>query len=84
VNHTGDARNGYIIVTQTSVTLWDVQNMLISPGFYSNEHYAPYFALNLVGGDFVGLVVRDGPDEPRMYGNIDITQASMLAVLRKN
>ncbi|OIQ76392.1 hypothetical protein GALL_419280 [mine drainage metagenome] len=76
------ARNAYAIVTETPVTLWEVQNMLSSPGFYSDDRYAPYWAINLVGGDYAGLIVKGtGPD--RTFGNVDITQASVLAIVRR-
>jgi hypothetical protein len=79
-----NARNAYLIVTETSVTLWDIQNMLISHGFYSDEHFAPYFALSLVGGDYAGLLVKD-PTKAVVtpFGNVDIAQASVLVVLPK-
>jgi hypothetical protein len=77
-----NARNGYLIVTQTSVTLWDIQHMLTSPAFYSNEHFAPHWALNLVGGDYAGLIIGGRPDP--YIGNVDVTQASVLAVVPRN
>jgi len=79
------ARNGYIIVTETAVNLWELQNMLSSSNFYDNRNYAPNWALNMVGGDYAGLVVklRDSKD-PIKVGNTDIVQASMLAVVRRD
>jgi hypothetical protein len=83
VNHLADARNGYIIVTETSVTLWDIQDMLTSPKFYADDHYAPYFSLNLVGGDYAGMIVKSDGAEPKRLGNTDITQASMIAIMKR-
>jgi hypothetical protein len=78
------ARNAYIVVTQTPVTLWEMQSMLSSSAFYANDQYAPYWAVNLVGGDYAGLIVKSprSMDVTRV-GNTDITQASMLVVLRR-
>ncbi len=80
------ARNAYIIVTETPVTLWEVQNLLTSPAFYANDQYAPYWAVNLVGGDYAGLVLKPaGSDaKPIGIGNTVITQASILAVVPRN
>ena len=76
------ARNAYIVVTETAVTLWELQNMLSSSGFYDNDQYAPLWALNLVGGDYAGLIIKvSGLD--KLIGNADITQASMLAIVRR-
>jgi hypothetical protein len=77
------ARNAYLIVTKTPVTLWELQGMLVSPGFYSNTQYAPEWSVNLVGGDYAGMVIQ-GPDGALVeVGNTTITQASVIAVVRK-
>jgi hypothetical protein len=82
INPRNTARNAYFIVTETSVTLWEIQEMLVNPAFYANELVAPYFAINLVGGDYAGLLVKDpGKGEVQGFGNVDITQASVFAVL---
>lgn len=80
------ARNAYIIVTETPVTLWELQNLLTSPAFYANDQYAPYWAVNLVGGDYAGLVLKlpGGDAKPLGIGNTVITQASILAVVPRN
>jgi hypothetical protein len=78
-----NARNAYILVTHDSVALWDIQTMLLSPAFYANPQYAPRWALNLVGGDYAGLMVRK-TKEGVGFGNVDITQASLLLVFRKD
>jgi hypothetical protein len=78
------ARNAYIIVTETPVNLWEMQNMLSSPGFYANKQYAPLWAVNLVGGDYMGLIVKpSGTSAITTFGNANITQASVLAVVRR-
>jgi hypothetical protein len=81
---TENARNAYQIVTEDPVTLWDLQNMLTSRSFYANELFAPHWAVNLVGGDYAGLVLNTQKSEPEYVGNVDITQASMLAVVFGN
>jgi hypothetical protein len=78
------ARNAYIIVTETPVNLWELQNMLSSAGFYANDQYAPLWAVNLVGGDYTGLIVRSSAkDDVTTIGNTNITQASVLVVVRR-
>lgn len=72
------ARNAYIIFTHTPVTLWDIQDMLVSPDFYVDKNIAPHWAVNLVGGDYAGLVY-----EKKAVGSINATQSSVLFVLRR-
>jgi hypothetical protein len=78
------ARNAYFVVTKTPVTLWEVQSMLVNPRFYSNKQYAPEWSLNLVGGDYAGMIVQRSQEEgPTKVGNTTITQSSVIAVVRK-
>lgn len=78
------ARNAYIVVTDTPVTFVELQSMLTSEGFYANDRYAPYWAVNLVGGDYAGMIIGiPDQDKPTSVGNTTITQASVLAILRK-
>ena len=78
------ARNAYVIVTETPVNLWELQNMLSSAGFYANEQYAPLWAVNLVGGDYTGLIVKSSAtNDITTIGNANITQASVLVVVRR-
>jgi hypothetical protein len=78
-----NARNAYVIVTHDSVALWDVQTMLLNSAFYANPHFAPRWALNLVGGDYAGLMVRDSR-KGLGFGNVDVTQASVVVVFKRN
>jgi len=79
------ARNAYIVVTTTPTTLWDLQDMLISPDFYANEQYAPRWALNLPGDDYAALIYVTSPDSEAAteIGDVRVRQASALAVVQK-
>jgi len=64
-----NARNGYLIVTETRVHLWDVQKMLLSADFYGAGS-KPHWALNMAGGGASGLIMRGGTDKsPIIIGN---------------
>jgi hypothetical protein len=64
-----NARNGYLIVTEGTVHLVDVQKMLLSAEFY-NAGSKPHWAVNMAGGGPAGLVIRTGSDKnPTVVGN---------------
>jgi hypothetical protein len=78
-------------VTTSPATLWDLQDMLISPDFYANERYAPHWAVNLPGEEYASMIhVGSNPDEPQgrvdppiEIGKVDQRQASVLVVARR-
>lgn len=81
-----NARNAYLIVTHTPVTLWDIQDMLKHKDFYANAAYAPHWAINFPGGDYVGLVhakSRDGRQVTEI-GNFDATQSAVIVITRRH
>ncbi len=53
-----NARNGYIIITETPAHLWDIQEMLLSEGFYGPAA-KPHWAINMAGGGPSGLITYD-------------------------
>jgi hypothetical protein len=65
-----NARNGYFIVAETPVALYDVQEMLLSRTFYGDQSISPHWALNMAGGGASGLIVRPRADaQPIAIGN---------------
>lgn len=63
-----NARNGYIIVTEIPVHLWDIQQMLLSPEFYGGG--SPHWAINMAGGGPSGLIVKsESQESPIIIGN---------------
>jgi hypothetical protein len=80
-----NARNAYLIVTETPVTLWEIQDMLKSRDFYANEEYAPHWAINLPGGDYAGLAFTQSKDGQVVTeaGNVQSSQSAVLVVTRK-
>jgi hypothetical protein len=85
------ARNAYLVVTTTPATLWDLQDMLSNPDFYSKEQYAPHWAVNLPGDNYAAMI-RVGAmadtqqkrrDIPIEIGAVDQRQASVLVVTKR-
>jgi hypothetical protein len=84
------ARNAYLIVTTTPATLWDLQDMLSNPDFYSKEQYAPHWAVNLPGDNYAAMIhvgaldtQQRRRDVPIEIGAVDQRQASVLVVIKR-
>lgn len=78
-----NARNAYLIVTESLVHLWDVQEMLLSPNFYGSGS-KPDWAVNMAGGGPSGLIVSRGPDKaPITIGNLAGVIGSAFVVTRR-
>ncbi len=84
------ARNGYLIVTASPISLWDAQDMLKNADFYAKDEYAPRWAINLAGGDYAGLVVARRASltaelytDPFEVGSVNATQSSVIVVTRR-
>jgi hypothetical protein len=75
-----NARDGYIIVTETPAHLYDIQQMLLSPDFYGNG--AGYLcAINMAGGGPSGLIVRgDSSGTSTIIGNSSGVIGSALVI----
>lgn len=78
-----NARNGYLIVTEEPVHLVDVQNVLLSRGFYGADSKR-WWAVNMAGGGPAGLVIRTDPyKSPEVIGNHSGVIGSAFVVLKR-
>lgn len=78
-----NARNAYIIVTESPAHLFDIQEMLLSADFYE-AGWAPHWAINMAGGGPSGLIVRnEGNNNAILVGNPSGIIGSALVITQR-